>query len=56
VFILKAHQFEWAFGFGHGHIIRQESGNQENSPDAGVSPPVTNCHQLFRCVVTEFSL
>jgi len=29
VFILKAHQFEWAFGFGHGHITGPESGKQE---------------------------
>jgi len=53
VFILKAHEFEWAFGFGQGQNTRPESRKQENSPDVRVSPPVTICHHLFHWVVTD---
>jgi hypothetical protein len=41
VFIVKAHEFEWAFGFGQVENISPDGSEQENSPGDRLSPPVT---------------
>jgi hypothetical protein len=56
MFMVKAHEFEWAFGFGHRENTLPDSGKQENSPITRVSPPVTTCHHLEREVVTKIAV
>jgi len=39
---VKAHEFEWAFGFGQRKNTPPDSGEQENSPVGRLRLPVTN--------------
>jgi hypothetical protein len=40
--MVKAHAFEWAFGFGQHENTPPDSGEQENSPVVGSALLVTN--------------
>jgi hypothetical protein len=39
--MVKAHEIEWAFGFGLDQFIPSQRDGQENSPGDHLSPPVT---------------